>query len=136
MVGFSPDLCGCGRGRPTAVPWLHDGRANIESVPTAKASGRLRVGSVRLRSNSDLNAEAGNPPCPCVLDSTISFQRALALMSRKKTSKTTEAAVADYRHEAKRKNNLPAGLTAQGPVREVAKVKYAYKGTIWSVYFD
>lgn len=47
-------------------------------------------------------------------------------MSRKKTSKTTEAAVADYRHGAKRKNNPPAGLAAQGPVREVAKVKYAY----------
>jgi adenine-specific DNA-methyltransferase len=47
-------------------------------------------------------------------------------MSRKKTSKTTEAAVADYRHEAKRKNNPPAGLAAQGPVREVAQVKYAY----------
>lgn len=47
-------------------------------------------------------------------------------MSRKKTSKTTEAAVADYRHDAKRKNNPPAGLAAQGSVREVAKVKYAY----------
>lgn len=47
-------------------------------------------------------------------------------MSRKKTSKTTEAAVADYRHEAKRKNNPPAGLAAQGSVREVTKVKYAY----------
>lgn len=47
-------------------------------------------------------------------------------MSRKKTSKAKEAAVADYRHEAKRKNNPPAGLAAQGPVREVAKVKYSY----------
>jgi adenine-specific DNA-methyltransferase len=47
-------------------------------------------------------------------------------MPRKKPSKATEAAVADYRHEAKRKNNPPAGLAAQGPVREVAKVKYAY----------
>lgn len=47
-------------------------------------------------------------------------------MSRKKTSKSTEAAVADYRHKAKRKNNPPAGLAAQGSVREVAKVKYAY----------
>lgn len=47
-------------------------------------------------------------------------------MSRKKASKSAEAAVVDYRHEAKRKNNPPAGLAAQGPVREVAKVKYAY----------
>jgi adenine-specific DNA-methyltransferase len=50
----------------------------------------------------------------------------LALMSRKKTSKTSEAAVVDYRHEAKRKNNPPAGLAAQGPVRDVSKAKYAY----------
>ena len=47
-------------------------------------------------------------------------------MSRKRTSKSAEAVVVDYRHEAKRKNNPPAGLAAQGPVREVAKVKYAY----------
>jgi adenine-specific DNA-methyltransferase len=47
-------------------------------------------------------------------------------MSRKKTSKAAEASVVDYRHEAKRKNNPPAGLAAQGPVREVSKVKYAY----------
>lgn len=47
-------------------------------------------------------------------------------MSLKKTNKAAEAAVADYRHEAKRKNNPPAGLAAQGTVRDVAKVKYAY----------
>jgi adenine-specific DNA-methyltransferase len=47
-------------------------------------------------------------------------------MSRKKASKSAEAGVVDYRHDAKRKNNPPAGLAAQGPVREVAKVKYAY----------
>jgi adenine-specific DNA-methyltransferase len=34
--------------------------------------------------------------------------------------------VRDYRHDAKRKNNPPAGLAAQGKVREVPKVRYDY----------
>lgn len=36
-------------------------------------------------------------------------------------------AVSDYRHEdARRKNNPPAGLAAQGRVQEVPKLRYAY----------
>ncbi|MCI0485904.1 MAG: site-specific DNA-methyltransferase, partial [Blastocatellia bacterium] len=47
-------------------------------------------------------------------------------MPRKKLSKATEASVSDYRHDATRKNNPPAGIAAQGMVREVPKVEYAY----------
>ncbi len=35
-------------------------------------------------------------------------------------------AVLDYRHDAKRKNIPPAGLAAQGRVRETRKIEYAY----------
>ena len=37
-----------------------------------------------------------------------------------------DASVRDYRHDTKRKNNPPAGLAAQGRMREVPKVQYAY----------
>lgn len=49
-------------------------------------------------------------------------------MARKKKSETTtEPSVIDYRHEdAKRKNNPPAGLAAQGVIREKPKIQYAY----------
>ena len=42
-------------------------------------------------------------------------------MARKKSSKAQDIAVSDYRHEAKRKNIPPAGLAAQGRVREAPK---------------
>ena len=35
-------------------------------------------------------------------------------------------AVQSYRYAAKRKNNPPAGLAAQGAIREVPKYEYAY----------
>ncbi len=52
-------------------------------------------------------------------------------MARKKratgATAMTETAVFDYRHdEAKRKNIPPAGLAAQGRVRETPKIRYAY----------
>ena len=50
-------------------------------------------------------------------------------MARKKSTKAVnaETAVLDYRHdEAKRKNIPPAGLAAQGKVRETSKIRYAY----------
>lgn len=47
-------------------------------------------------------------------------------MARKKTTKTADTSVLDYRHETTRKNIPPAGLAAQGKVREVPKVEYAY----------
>ena len=51
-------------------------------------------------------------------------------MARKKSAKVAanaETTVLDYRHdEAKRKNIPPAGLAAQGKVRETPKIKYAY----------
>ena len=51
-------------------------------------------------------------------------------MARKKSAKgaaNAETAVLDYRHdEAKRKNIPPAGLAAQGKVRETPKIRYAY----------
>jgi adenine-specific DNA-methyltransferase len=44
-----------------------------------------------------------------------------------KVAANAETAVLDYRHdEAKRKNIPPAGLAAQGKVRETPKIKYAY----------
>lgn len=47
-------------------------------------------------------------------------------MARKKTTKTADTSVLDYRHDTTRKNIPPAGLAAQGKVREVPKVEYAY----------
>jgi adenine-specific DNA-methyltransferase len=47
-------------------------------------------------------------------------------MARKKSSKAQDIAVSDYRHEAKRKNIPPAGLAAQGRVREAPKMSFAY----------
>ncbi|MBU0652033.1 MAG: site-specific DNA-methyltransferase, partial [Proteobacteria bacterium] len=51
-------------------------------------------------------------------------------MARKKSAKgaaNAETAVLDYRHdEAKRKNIPPAGLAAQGKVRETPKLRYTY----------
>jgi adenine-specific DNA-methyltransferase len=46
---------------------------------------------------------------------------------RKRSSAKTSQPVSDYRHdEAKRRNNPPAGLAAQGRVRETPKLRYAY----------
>jgi adenine-specific DNA-methyltransferase len=47
-------------------------------------------------------------------------------MTRKNSIQSAKKSVADYRHEAKRKNNPPAGIAAQGSLREVAKVRYSY----------
>jgi adenine-specific DNA-methyltransferase len=47
-------------------------------------------------------------------------------MPRKKTTKGVDAPVLDYRYDAKRKNIPPAGLAAQGRVREAPKVPFAY----------
>lgn len=47
-------------------------------------------------------------------------------MARKKTTKAADTSVLDYRHDTTRKNIPPAGIAAQGKVREVPKVEYAY----------
>jgi len=50
-------------------------------------------------------------------------------MARKKgeKGKDTELSVKDYRHKgAKRKNIPPAGLAAQGEIREKPKIQYFY----------
>jgi adenine-specific DNA-methyltransferase len=46
-------------------------------------------------------------------------------MARKKTT-ASDSQVTDYRHVEKRKNIPPAGLAAQGRVREVPRARYAY----------
>ena len=38
----------------------------------------------------------------------------------------TDSQVTDYRHADKRKNIPPAGLAAQGKVKEVPKARYSY----------
>ncbi|MBD0369780.1 MAG: site-specific DNA-methyltransferase [Pyrinomonadaceae bacterium] len=47
-------------------------------------------------------------------------------MTRRKAPQTADASVRDYRHDAKRKNNPPAGLAAQGKLRDVSKANYTY----------
>jgi adenine-specific DNA-methyltransferase len=49
-------------------------------------------------------------------------------VAKKRANKTTpEQTVIDYRHEdAKRKNIPPAGVAAQGKIREKPKIQYAY----------
>ena len=48
-------------------------------------------------------------------------------MARKKGKSSSDQTVLDYRHEdAKRKNIPPAGLAAQGKIREKPKIQYAY----------
>src|SRR5919106_3166628 len=47
-------------------------------------------------------------------------------MARRKSGKAQDIAASDYRHEAKRKNIPPAGLAAQGRVREAPKMSFAY----------
>jgi adenine-specific DNA-methyltransferase len=48
-------------------------------------------------------------------------------MVRKKGRRKTEQSVTDYRHEEARRLNIPpAGLAAQGKIRETAKIQYAY----------
>src|SRR5437867_1010341 len=49
-------------------------------------------------------------------------------MAAKKSNhkKSSGESVADYRHAAKRKNIPPAGLAAQGQVREAPKLQFAY----------
>ena len=48
-------------------------------------------------------------------------------MARKKGKTKTEQSVTDYRHEeAKRLHIPPAGLAAQGKIREKPKIQYAY----------
>ncbi len=42
------------------------------------------------------------------------------------TKKRTEKEIQDYRHDAKRKNNPPAGIAAQGKIHEKPKQEYAY----------
>ena len=45
---------------------------------------------------------------------------------KSKTSKSSDPAVVDYRHGSKRKNIPPAGLAAQGKVKESPKLQFAY----------
>ena len=48
-------------------------------------------------------------------------------MPRKNSTKNKKAAMADYRHdEAKRKNNPPAKIAAEGQVPLMAKIEFAY----------
>ena len=48
-------------------------------------------------------------------------------MARKKGKSSPDQTVMDYRHEdAKRKNIPPAGLAAQGKIKEKPKIQYAY----------
>ncbi len=47
-------------------------------------------------------------------------------MPRKKAANATDTSVLDYRHDAKRKNIPPAGLAAQGRVRETPRMQFAY----------
>jgi len=47
-------------------------------------------------------------------------------MPRKKATNATDTSVLDYRHDAKRKNIPPAGLAAQGSVRETPRMQFAY----------
>ncbi|MFH0878735.1 MAG: site-specific DNA-methyltransferase [Lentisphaerota bacterium] len=47
-------------------------------------------------------------------------------MPRKKIKKTPDTPVQDYRYDATRKNIPPAGLAAQGMIREAPKMRYAY----------
>ena len=47
-------------------------------------------------------------------------------MPRKKATNATDTSVLDYRHAAKRKNIPPAGLAAQGRVRETPRMQFAY----------
>jgi hypothetical protein len=45
----------------------------------------------------------------------------------RKSSKQSKAAMADYRHdEAKRKNNPPAKIAAEGQVPLMPKIEYEY----------
>ncbi|MYB63149.1 site-specific DNA-methyltransferase [Candidatus Poribacteria bacterium] len=46
-------------------------------------------------------------------------------MARKKRT-TPKKEVQDYRHDAKRKNNPPAGIAAQGKIQEKPKQEYSY----------
>ena len=48
-------------------------------------------------------------------------------MAKKKSNKVPEQKVVDYRYDdEKRKNIPPAGLAAQGKIREKPKIRYAY----------
>ncbi len=47
-------------------------------------------------------------------------------MPRKKSPQTQGIPVQDYRYEAKRKNIPPAGLAAQGRIRETSKMPFFY----------
>src|SRR2546425_34433 len=47
-------------------------------------------------------------------------------MPRKKATNATDKSVLDYRYAAKRKNIPPAGLAAQGRVRETPRMQFAY----------
>ena len=47
-------------------------------------------------------------------------------MSKKNAQNKNESSVQDYRYDAKRKNNPPAGLAAQGRTPELPKITYAY----------
>ena len=50
----------------------------------------------------------------------------MAQHKRKTASTDPDAKITDYRHADKRKNIPPAGLAAQGHVKEVPKTRYAY----------
>src|SRR5262245_7401663 len=47
-------------------------------------------------------------------------------MAKKKTTNGDGANVSDYRHKAKRKNNPPAKIAAEGTVPVMPKIEYAY----------
>jgi adenine-specific DNA-methyltransferase len=46
--------------------------------------------------------------------------------SSPKPAADPESKVTDYRHASKRKNIPPAGLAAQGKIKEVPKTRYSY----------
>lgn len=47
-------------------------------------------------------------------------------MARRRKSDNPGAPVVDYRHDTKRKNIPPAGLAAQGKIREAPRIRYEY----------
>jgi Adenine specific DNA methylase Mod len=47
-------------------------------------------------------------------------------VTRQKKNQAADTPVEDYRYDATRKNNPPAGLAAQGKLREVSKIQYTY----------
>jgi hypothetical protein len=49
-------------------------------------------------------------------------------------AKTSDFPVGHYRHADKRKNNPPAGLAAQGRVREAPRLQFAYNPQLFRLH--